>query len=786
MDENEIVLPIETFRKLVAQTGEQTPPQHTERDGLVVMRRAEFQALVDAMKPPADAAGIPPFDYLVTRSAYSGKMGKTGTRFTASFRIHVLKRNAYLKIPLLYQNMALEDLRVDGSPALAVSENGYHQVVLARPGEHTAEAVFSVRSSLDQGPQRLDLSVLPTPILLFRLELPFRGIDVDIPQAQALTAEPAGAGTVVTAVIPSGGSIGVVWRRQVPVTAKLPPKVYAEVLHLVSIEDGALRSNSDVVLNILHSGVDQVSLLVPSDLNVLGVSGDAVGAWQEKAQAGQRLITVPFTYARQGAAVFTVTTEKPLTEKGAANTFTGFRVPGAVRETGAIGVALNTSAEVKAAEAVGLERVAVQKLPPALANKSEKPLLLAYRFLKHPFTLVLDVERHEKITVPMASAVSANAVTLFTEDGKVVHRVIYRIRNSEKQFLEIRVPKDADVWSVFVGNEPVESSLGSDGRLLVPLIRSRTAGSRLETFPVEIIYCLSGSSFPWIGWRHAALSPADVMVSQIVWSVYVPNDYAYIYFKSTMEKEEMIRGVNVFGRKSRVVRAVQAPMPEMSGQEPAKLEEQVRDFYKGKEAKSRFRNVPMEAEQVARQMQAEMDFGSKLDEIAQAPSQAVGAGGAGVMPVQIAIPTTGQVYRFARTIVKPEDPLTVGAFFVRQGLVSLVLWIVILAVLWLLVRNRKRLRPLRDWLVRQWSAVKPVLVKAESSAPALWQSKVVLILLVLLTLVSWFLSKGFFLLVLFLLWVVAVVQIAAFFRNRRSRGKNGAGRRGGKSRAPKA
>lgn len=224
-----------------------------------------------------------------------------------------------------------------------------------------------------------------------------------------------------------------------------------------------------------------------------------------------------------------------------------------VRETGYVGVELNTSAEVKVSEAEGLERVAVSKLPEMLYNKSAKPLILAYKYLKHPFALVLDVEKHEKIAVPMASAVSANAVTLFTEDGKVVHRLIFQIRNSEKQFLEIGIPKGADVWSAFVGGEPVELSLGSDGRLLVPLIRSRTTGTRIESFAVEIIYCLSEKPFKLSGWRGAVLPSVDVMISQIVWSVYVPNDYAYLYFKSSLEKEEIIRGVNFLAKEAPAV-----------------------------------------------------------------------------------------------------------------------------------------------------------------------------------------------------------------------------------------
>lgn len=783
IDENEIVLPLETFNRLVSLTGVRTPPAHAMRQGLVVLTRAEFQGLVDKAIVPPDSAAVPPFDFLVTKAVYSGKMGRNGTAFTARFQVHVLKRNAYLKIPLLYQSIALEDLRVDGKPGLAVGENGYHHAVISTTGEHTVEASFTVKSNLDRGPFRLDLSILPTTITLFRLELPLRGIDVDIPQAQAVSAEPGGAGTVVTAVIAPGGSISAAWRKKAPAGERLPSRIYAEVDHLLSIQEDALRLNSDVVLNILHSEIDEVSLILPNDWNLLGVSGEGVGEWREKnlngpfdsAQGRLHTITVPFTYGRQGSVVISVTAEKPVSDKGTSNAFAGFRVPAAVRETGYIGVELNTGAEVKVAAAESLDRVAVSKLPAILYNKSAKPLILAYKYLRHPFSLVLDVEKHEKISVPMASAVSANAVTLFTEDGKTVHRLIYQIRNSEKQFLEMLLPKDADVWSVFVGGEAVESSMGSDGRLLVPLIRSRFTGRSLETFAVEVIYCLSEKSFRLFGRRNAVLPAVDVMTSRILWSVYVPNDYAYFYFKSTLEKEEIIRGLNVLGSRRRMLSVIR-PAPGISGSEPVGREQDAGRLYKGKDYKSEFRNVPMEEQQAARQIDAEMNFGGKLDELSQVQAGVQGSG-AGVMPIQIEVPTTGQVYRFARTIVKSGDPLTVGVWYARRGLVLFLRWIFALLLLSIAFRFRRPLKGGWDRLAALWGTVRPGLGRAEGAFQGILRSRGLIWLLIALAVVFWFVSRWIFILVLLLLWLAIVYQTVLHLRERKKAAPGPAGRR---------
>ncbi|MCK4774821.1 MAG: hypothetical protein KAT30_08540, partial [Candidatus Krumholzibacteria bacterium] len=354
--------------------------------------------------------------------------------------------------------------------------------------------------------------------------------------------------------------------------------------------------------------VDAVRLVIPDNMNVLTVTGEGVGEWQETTQEDQRILLIPFTYGKKGAATVTVTTEATFSESGLANAFSGIRTLDTVRETGFIGIELATSAEVIVTENDGLEKVVVQKLPRLLINKSARPLIMGFKYLKHPYSLVFDIKKHEKIAVPVATINNASVVTLFTEDGKIVHRVVYQIRNSAKQFLEIQVPEKADVWSVFVGNQPVESSMNGKGKLLVPLIRSRSVDNRLDTFPVEVIYCMVQDKFAPFGLQESTLPAVDLLISQLLWSVYLPNDYAYLYFESTLEKEELIRGVNVFTNTRRQYDGDK--MKELRLDQELGKEER-KKAYKGDDYQSYFRNVPLEADELSSQMDAELEFGGR-------------------------------------------------------------------------------------------------------------------------------------------------------------------------------
>jgi hypothetical protein len=760
LDENEIVFPLETFHKLLAQTGIQTPPPHAVEEGNVVMTRTEFKKLVDQMKPPATPEDRPPFDYLITRAVYTGKVQQNNTAFRGVFHVQVLKKGGYLKVPLLPQNLALEDLKIGGRQALVVTEGGYHQVIFSQEGEYEVSASFSLKSSLDRGPHKIDLPIQQTPITLLNLEIPLADIDVEIPQAQHLQSEVGGLKTAVVAVITPGRAISVRWRKQVAVAEKIPPKLYSEIYHLISIEDDVLKTKSDINYNILHSEVDAVRLVIPEGMSILAVSGEGVGEWQEMTLQEQRILVIPFTYSKKGAVTVHVTAETPLSDAGMANVFSGIRVLDAVRETGFIGIELNTSAEVIVTETGGLENLPVQRLPVQLINKSVKPLMMGFKYLKHPFHVVLDVRKHEKIPVPVATINTANVVTLFTEDGKLVNRLIYQVKNSAKQFLEIRLPEKADVWSVFVGNQPVESSINGQGKMLIPLLRSHAENNRLNAFPVEVIYALSEDKFSWFGSRETILPSVDLMTSQIIWSIYLPNDYSYMYFKSTLEKEEMIRGLNVFSGVQRQYNEEAMKEVFQSGDEESSelRRDKLEKAYGGKEYKSRFRNVPLEEDQLSGQVAAELEFGGRLEGLARQNVAPAGTA-TGVLPIQIQIPIAGQVYRFARTIIKTDDPLSIKVVHVQFWVIDMVKWITLVLVIGILFLIRKGLEDFRKWLKGKLSIMVKYYQKHQSVIEKYARSRMTPFVLFGLVMIVWPVSIFLEMILLFLLWISVVYHV---------------------------
>ena len=192
-------------------------------------------------------------------------------------------------------------------------------------------------------------------------------------------------------------------------------------------------------------------------------------------------------------------------------------------------------------------------------------------------------------------------------------------------------------------------------------------------------------------------------------------------------------------------------------------------IYKGKEQKSRFRNVPLQEEQISSQVEAELEFSGRLEGLAkqEVPQTTVSGGTAtGVLPIQIQVPTGGQVYRFAKTIIKTEDPLTFSVVYARSWVSHILKWIILLFIIVLLYLNRKKL--IGPW---RWSKGKlrisiDFYKKHQGSIKKYAQSIMTLFVLFGLIVVFWRFSRCLTLLFLFLFWISAVYQILQHWKKK--------------------
>jgi hypothetical protein len=306
---------------------------------------------------------------------------------------------------------------------------------------------------------------------------------------------------------------------------------------------------------------------------------------------------------------------------------------------------------------------------------------------------------------------------------------------------------------------------------LIPLNRSQSSEGGLAPFDVELIYFQKATKFSWFGAKKSSFAIPDLMMSRVIWSIYMPFDYSFVHFGGTMEKEKIARGISpILGLGKRMVnysdlsRQYQQA-PEVSVSELGKRRE--RDFEKKKQALSMLqsqrelqsefgKNLPVDEEVIADQLSKEMSFGAKLDEVA-----VTGGMTTGVMPIRIQIPTIGQVYRFAKQIVS-DEPLIVEATYIRDAPFTIIKLVVLLLILYVLYRKR-------DWLKKVWDAVSDWYRKrmAKFATPLNLVIVAVFLFLFSLLFLNLFIAK-----LLFLLLLITVIHYAVhYLRIRKERKK---------------
>lgn len=684
LDKDEFVLAWQDFQKILVQTGFQYVPPYQLKDEKVVLTRDQFRNLLDKMKPPSDPDIKPPADYLLTQAVYTGRILNGSARFRADYDIEIFSRpqNQYVKIPFFPVNIALNDASFDGKKGLVILEGSRHTLITKEMGRHHITLDFSLKAQTKQGPWEAVFPIPKTAITKLEVDIPLKDIEVEITQAQEMEISVRGTVTHVSALLSPTETIQIRWRKKPPEVVKGPPKIYSEITHLLSIEDDAMRIETGISLSILQNSISTLMLQVPENYSILEVQGRGIEDWREVTLGETPHLEIVFDYPKEGQLTINITSEKLLPNPSMAVEFEGFTVIDSIREKGFLGVALKSTSEVSLGQSEGLDKLDVSELPSILINRSQKPLLLGFKYLHHPYSLVLDIKKHEELPVISTVVDSASGVTLFTEDGKLVHRVIYQIRNTSKQFLELELPEDAQIWSVFVGGEPAKPRLNQN-QILIPLNRSHQGATGLAAFDVELIYFQKTDRFGTMGIRKSMFPVPDIIISEMLWSVYLPEGYRYVYFGGTVEKEMAARGIrSLLKRKEKAVihHIDPAGAPSQNADTEVELHE------KAEEAQKQFsQNLGLSKDRLMAQMENELQFRQRVEAL-QAPST---SSGGGVLPIRINIPATGRLFRFAKTIVS-EEPLTLTYRYISDGTIFLIkmgFLLFILMILWLLRRS---------------------------------------------------------------------------------------------------
>ena len=313
-------------------------------------------------------------------------------------------------------------------------------------------------------------------------------------------------------------------------------KFNAQIDTLISIGEVTLKGQVSIENDVKSGVLRELRLLLPVDVNILGVSGPSIRNHTITIEGDQQLVDIEFTREMDGQFRIELNYERIMLDGAAETTVPRVQVADADVEHGRIAIEALSALEVQASLVEQLSSLEINELPRQLVLKTTNPILLAYRYVQteKPFALQLRITRHEEIDVQVAAIDAANYQTLFTTDGLAVTRVQFDVRNSRRQFLRLSLPPGSEIWSVFVNGNAQKPAFASDTEeatkdVLIKMINSSTA------FPVELVYATRGDAMHNFGRIKSSLPRPDMIVTHSNWDVYVPAAPRYGKPKTNMD-----------------------------------------------------------------------------------------------------------------------------------------------------------------------------------------------------------------------------------------------------------
>lgn len=502
----------------------------TEADRVTVSLEEFLQLYERSRTRPKDPERAP-VEYTLSSVTWQGEVQAdargepTSGVFDARVRIDRHEADGWSSIPVLSGEAALIEATLDGKPAPLVLDGGWYRLVTNRTGGFDLRLRFAVGVTLEQGLASFSFPLPAAGSNTVSISIPSpEPLEVGIAQARVSKDAWANGKQTIEASVPPRDRLAVRWQRaeKASTTEQEQPRVYAEVHSLVDVADGLLRSTTTVQHTILFAGVDTFRYDLPDGMTVLDVRGSGLREWSVAADGN---LVVKLNYAAEAACAISLDLEKVIGE-GDRSVDSPLVVPlGVERSKGWVGVTSGGNLEVSPGQVSNASPVDVRTLPPGILGLTNQPVLMGYKYLGTEAKIPLVVKQHDEVEVLVTLLDQAEATTMFTEDGRRLSRVVYEVRNNRRQYLRLVLPEKAELWSAAVAGRAVQPARASDGAILMPLIRSSSAGGALSSFDVEVVYVesMDAPSTSGKGTFKAELPRADVPTTYVSWTVYAPG-----------------------------------------------------------------------------------------------------------------------------------------------------------------------------------------------------------------------------------------------------------------------
>ena len=264
-------------------------------------------------------------------------------------------------------------------------------------------------------------------------------------------------------------------------TERLPARIGADIFNLITIGDGVVGGSATVRYDLVNQGVQEFHVKAPANWKNIEFTGLNI---RSREQAGETW-TIHLQEKAWDGYTLVVTYDKQFDAANATLDASGLHAPEAEHETGSVAITTAASLKVQAGPVAEPLRV-IDRTELAEGDRAliTRPVLLAYRYTGHSYSLKLTVARQQEEAVLDAVADRTELTSVLTDAGEMLTQASFMVKNNGKQFQRFQLPAGADFWGCSV--DGTTSKAGKDNDWwLVPLPER---ADRDQAFAVDIVY----------------------------------------------------------------------------------------------------------------------------------------------------------------------------------------------------------------------------------------------------------------------------------------------------------
>jgi len=252
------------------------------------------------------------------------------------------------------------------------------------------------------------------------------------------------------------------------------------------------------------------------------------------------------------------------------------------------------------------------------------------------------------------------------------------VRNHLKQYLSLKLPVGAQLWSAFVAGTPVKPTQIEGGTYRIPLAKSQIDDGGQQGFPVEVVYYMPVPKLGPVGYRQVVFPVPDAPVSRVFWSLYLPEKYRFLYFGGDMEKGRLASPLSsVMGR---AIVSDELSYDAKKGTPAARDGERFRkDLDEVSESFDGSVNAAAKAAPASVAHQEAME-----KEMLHANTQQLVQG---VFPIGFDVPASGQLFHFGQVMIVGQEP-HITMTYVHVTIVKTLIVILLGLLIGFIVRSR--------------------------------------------------------------------------------------------------